>query len=300
MEKHDIPNHTDPTQLIGSVVIPAHNEAKVIRRCLDALLTGFTPGELDTVVVCNGCRDETATLARSSGHPVRVIELAIASKAAALRAGDAAALAFPRLYVDADVVLDGVAARRVLERLGEGAVVARPPIRYDSSRSSAPVRSYYRARSWVPAVLRSLWGAGVYGLSATGRSRFAEFPDLVADDLWLDRQFDLDEVEIVDCAPVVVSVPRRTGDLVRVLRRTYRGKAENRPASGVDRRANEVTVSTLRDLRQHAMAGPVAAVDVATYAAFAAGARLTLMLAPAARTAIGGVTWERDDSSRAG
>src|ERR1035438_1575828 len=95
---HDHRNHVNPMRLIGSVVIPAHDEAGVIRRCLDSLFTGFKPGELNVVVVCNGCRDDTAMLARASGHPVRVIELVRASKAAALRAGDAVALAFPRLY----------------------------------------------------------------------------------------------------------------------------------------------------------------------------------------------------------
>ena len=211
---------------LGSVVIPAHDEAAVIGRCLDALFTGFQEGELDVVVVCNGCSDETAALARSSRHPVRVAKLRSASKPAALRWGDAAAREFPRLYLDADVVLPGSAARVVLERLRSGALAARPPIRYEASGASAPVRSYYRARSRVPAVLGSLWGAGVYGLSATGRSRFGPFPDVVADDLWVDRLFDEGEVEIVDSAPVVVSVPRRSRDLLRVLRRTYRGKRE--------------------------------------------------------------------------
>ena len=161
---------------LGSVVIPAHDEAAVIGRCLDALFTGFLEGELDVVVVCNGCSDETAALARSSRHPVRVAKLRSASKPAALRWGDAAAREFPRLYLDADVVLPGSAARVVLERLRSGALAARPPIRYEASGASAPVRSYYRARSQVPAVLGSLWGAGVYGLSATGRSRFGALP----------------------------------------------------------------------------------------------------------------------------
>ncbi len=285
-------------RLVGSVIIPAHDEAAVIVRCLDALLSGFARGEIDVVVVCNGCRDDTAALARGSGHPVRVIELEAASKSAALRAGDAAACAFPRLYLDADIVLEATAARRVLERLSCGAIVARPPIRYDSSRSSAPVRSYYRARSRMPAVLRALWGAGVYGLSAAGRSRFDVFPDVMADDLWLDRQFRPDEVEIVDCPPVLVAVPRRTADLVRVLRRTYKGKAENRPASGVDRRSIAVTAGALRDLRRHAAGGPRAGLDTAAYAAFAVGARLTLLLGRAAVDRAGHIAWERDDSSR--
>lgn len=296
------PAHGDspPMTLAGSVVIPAHNEATVIRRCLDALCAGFAPGELDVVVVCNGCRDGTATAARTAPYPVRVIELAEASKAAALRTGDTAARGLPRLYLDADVVLDGSAARQVLKRLRNGAVAARPPLHYDSSHSSALVRSYYRARSRMPALLKSLWGAGVCGLSEAGRSRFDVFPDIVADDLWLDRQFGVDEVEIVDCRPVVVSVPRRARDLLRILRRTYKGKAENRPQSGTDVRANRITVSAVGDLRRHAISGPVAAVDAAIYATFAVGARLGLMLIPRAKASAGGKTWERDDSSRAG
>ncbi|HZB30810.1 MAG TPA: glycosyltransferase [Streptosporangiaceae bacterium] len=272
-------------------MIPAHNESAGIRRCLDALFAGVAPEELDVLVVCNGCGDDTAALARSSGHPVRVIELEAASKPAALRAGDALARALPRIYLDADVVLHGSAACVLLERLRAGAVAARPPIHYASSASSAPVRSYYRARSQLPALLGSLWGAGVYGLSEAGRSRFDAFPDVVADDLWVDRQFAPAEIEIVDCPPVEVAVPRRARDLLRVLRRTYRGKAET---AGVDPhgRGRETTVSTLQQLRRVAAAGPHAALDAATYAAFAVSARLALA-AP-----LSGVRWERDDSSR--
>jgi glycosyltransferase involved in cell wall biosynthesis len=286
---HHVADVSEPP--LGSVVIPAHDESASIRRCLDALFAGVALGELEVVVVCNGCADDTAAQARSSGHPVRVIELEAASKPAALRAGDEAARALPRIYLDADVVLRGSAARAVLERLRGGAVAARPPVRYKTSASSAPVRSYYRARSQVPALLASLWGAGVYGLSAAGRSRFDAFPDVVADDLWVDRQFAPGEIEIVGCAPVEVAVPRRARDLVRVLRRTYRGKAET---AGVDPhdRARETTLSTLQQLRRVAAAGPSAALDAATYLAFAVGARLALAVP------LAGGRWERDDSSR--
>ncbi len=280
---------------LGSVVIPAHDEARVIGRCLDALFTGLGPGELDVVVVCNGCTDETATVAQSFGHRVRVVELEGASKPAALRVGDAAAAAFPRVYLDADVVLPGSAARRVLERLRDGAIAARPPIRYDSRASSAPVRSYYRARSRVPAVMASLWGAGVYGLSEAGRRRFGAFPDLVADDLWVDGHFDSAEVEIVDCPPVVVVAPQRSRDLVRVLRRVYFGKSETASAPDPDGRAPETVASTMRDLGRLVAAGPAASLDAATYAAFAAGGRLAVSLG-----SLSGDGWGRDDSSRTG
>lgn len=290
---------TSPTAAaLASVVIPAHNEAAVIGRCLDALFAEIRPDDLEVVVVCNGCDDETAAVARASGHPVRVLELSEPSKAAALRAGDAAARAFPRLYVDADVVLPGRSACAVARRLAAGAVAARPPILYETGLASAPVRSYYRARSHMPAVMRSLWGAGVYGLSAEGRGRFGVFADLGADDLWIDRQFDRDEIEIVDCEPVVVTVPRRTRDLLRVLRRTYRGKVETAPPSGVDQRAVATTSSALADLRRLAASGSSGAADATIYIAFAVGGRLATTFSPRRERAFG-PGWERDESSRA-
>ena len=283
---------------LASIVIPAHNEAEVIGRCLDALFTGVEPGELEVIVVCNGCVDETAALARSSGHPVRVIELKTASKATALREGDTAARTFPRLYLDADVVLSGSSARKVAERLNAGAVAARPPVVYSSGQSTAPVRRYFRARSKMPSLLGALWGAGVYGLSAAGRARFGAFPDVTADDLWVNLLFEDDEVEIVDCEPVVVTVPRRTRDLMCVLRRTYKGKAENGLGFSGDNRARETTLTTLRDLRRVAASGPGAALDAATYAAFAARVRVGLALGTAVGAGTVAERWERDESSR--
>jgi glycosyltransferase involved in cell wall biosynthesis len=277
--------------LLGSVVIPAHNEAAVIRRCLDSLLAGFSPGELDVVVACNGCADDTARLARSVEYPVRVLELAEASKPAALRAAEELVTAFPRLYLDADIVLPAVSARQVLERLCSGpALAARPPVTYDARGSAPLVRSYYRARARVPAVMGCLWGAGVYGLSRAGRARFGRYPDVIADDLFVDQHFRRSEIEIVTSPPVVVSVPRRTADLLRILRRTYQGNRENRGLPYVSP-APATAPTTLHGLVRLSSAGPASAADAAAYLGLATLARLTLAVASPSR-------WERDDSSR--
>jgi hypothetical protein len=294
------PNQANPLLTsqpsLGSVVIPAHNEAGVIGRCLHALVEGFSPGELEVVVVCNGCRDDTAAVARSIPYGVTVIELSEASKPAALRAGDSATRSFPRLYLDADVVLTSASARAVLDHLsGPGAIAARPPVSYDFTNSSPLVRRYYRARARIPAVLGSLWGAGVYGLSAAGRARFDAFPDVVGDDLWLDKQFEAHEVQIVDCAPVVVVVPEGAADLMHVLRRTYRGKAEHRGPGKPAGRGKASVWRTLADLGRLLRGGPAAGADALTYATFAAGARLALAVATVTHA---GTRWERDDSSR--
>nr|MBA3488797.1 glycosyltransferase family 2 protein [Longispora sp. (in: high G+C Gram-positive bacteria)] len=62
----------------------------------------MTRREVDAVtVVANGCPDDTAAVARAAG--VRVVVLSAAWKAAALNAGNAVAIGFPRVYLDAYV-----------------------------------------------------------------------------------------------------------------------------------------------------------------------------------------------------
>jgi glycosyltransferase involved in cell wall biosynthesis len=277
---------------IGSVIIPAHNEAALIGACLDTLLGGFQPGELEVVAVCNGCTDGTAGAVRGSGYMVHVIELSSSSKPAALRAGEEIVKAFPRMYLDADVLLSSISARKVLECLRRGqALAARPPIRYDTAHSAPSIRSYYRARSEMPAVMRSLWGAGVYGLSEAGRARFGRYPDVVNEDLFVDQHFHSSEMQIVDCPPAVVRAPRSSIDLLRILRRVYWGNSENRHQGDSGPVPTPTAISAVRDLARLTTAGPAKAVDVLTYAAFAALARLTLAFTAPSH-------WERDNSSR--
>ena len=171
------------------------------------------------------------------------------------------------------------------------ALAARPPIKYDTERSAPLVSSYYRARAEVPAVMGSLWGAGVYGLSEAGRARFGRYPDVVAEDLFVDQHFARREVEIVSSPPVIVRVPCRTIDLLRVLRRTYQGNSENRAITRCRARPPGTTRSTLHDLARLALTGSARTVDSATYMALAALARVTLTVAAPTQ-------WERDNSSR--
>ncbi len=88
-----------------STIIPAHNEANVIERCLDPLAKGMVSGELEVIVVCNGCTDQTAHLAGGKSKHIRVVETEVPSKSVALNLGDNVACGFPRFYLDADVIL---------------------------------------------------------------------------------------------------------------------------------------------------------------------------------------------------
>ncbi len=52
-----------------SVIIPAHNEEKYIKRCIDSIkeADGIFPGNTEIIVVCNRCTDRTEDIAKENG-----------------------------------------------------------------------------------------------------------------------------------------------------------------------------------------------------------------------------------------
>lgn len=184
-----------------SVIIPAHNEASVIARTLHAMTNGAKLGELDVIVVCNGCSDDTAAVARSFGAPVRVVETDVAGKTHALNLGDETAKSFPRIYADADVVVSVEAIRILAGHLESGNVLAAAPTpNFDLAECSWAVRACYEIRSLLPSAQQGVGGSGVYALSESGRRRFGEFPSLTADDGYVRIQFREDERETLSSA----------------------------------------------------------------------------------------------------
>ncbi|HEY8473937.1 MAG TPA: glycosyltransferase family 2 protein [Natronosporangium sp.] len=270
-----------------SVVIAAHNEAAVLGRCLDALLDDGGDG-LDVTVVANGCTDDTAAVARARPG-VRVVELAEASKPAALNAGDAAAVGFPRVYLDADIVLPAAAVRQLAAAVaGDGPALAAMP-RRQLVLTGRPllVRGYYAVHSRLPVFATGLFGRGAIALSATGRRRFDRFPDIIADDLFLDSQFTAAEKREVPAVAAQVATPLRTRDLVRRLARVRAGNARLRAAAPGVRPA--ARLSWLRDV---VLRRPWLAPAAVCYVS------LTVLAALLARRQTRAGAWGRDDSSR--
>ncbi len=267
---------------LGAVIVPAHNEAAVIDRTLEPLAAAAASGVIELVVVCNGCTDETADIARAHAG-VTVVETDQASKSAALNLGDSAATLWPRLYLDADITITLLAVAQVLAELRSGSVLAaRPSSCFDVTGSDAVVRSYYRARSRIGWFRTALWGAGAYGLSEAGHDRIGPFPELTGDDLWVDAQFTAAEKCVVDTDPAAVTVPRDRHSLLHMLRRVYRGKAELPDLPGPGRTVRAV-LGTMR--------GPRTAWDAAIYTV------LTLV-ARHGSSQSANTMWERDDSTR--
>jgi glycosyltransferase involved in cell wall biosynthesis len=273
-----------------SVVIPAHNEARVLGRLLARLAPLAADGRAQVVVVANGCTDDTAAVARTRPG-VLVLELPAAGKAGALNAGDQVATAFPRVYLDADVELDPAALLALAGALPDDqALVGAPTIRFELAGRPWPVRAYYRVFTQLPYAREGLVGLGVYAVSRSGRARFAQFPALTADDLFVQRHFGPDERRVLPDVTFTVHPPRSTASLVRVRTRAAQGAAELAAARAGDAAfassAGDSVGALSRLVRQQPSLAP------------AAGAYIGITLLARARARTSGGRWERDDTTR--
>jgi glycosyltransferase involved in cell wall biosynthesis len=102
-----------------AIIIPAHNEAAVTGQTLQGLLRQVGEGD-EMIVVCNGCSDDIAGVARHFDPRVTALETDVPSKTNALNLGDRRARSFPRVYLDADVVLGEGALAEIVRVLKSG------------------------------------------------------------------------------------------------------------------------------------------------------------------------------------
>jgi glycosyltransferase involved in cell wall biosynthesis len=276
-----------------SIIIPAHNESSVIARTLKAILEGAEQDELDVIIVCNGCTDDTASVAGGFGERVRVIETSVAGKAHALNLGDQAAHSFPRIYADADVVINMQAIRMLAQRLERGDVLAVAPTpTFDLAGCSWAVRACYDVRSLLPSAQEGIGGSGVYALSEAGRKRFGEFPRLTADDGYVRIHFQPEERETVGSATSRVFPPRTMKDLIATKTRAHYGSLElaSRFPQLWRNRGERNHQSLLRLFRE-----PRLWPRLAVYCLVTALAKNRAQK----RLRDGNITWERDNTSRA-
>ena len=211
-----------------------------------------------------------------------VLDLPVPSKVAALNAADGIAGGWPRIYLDADVMLPPAAIPGLLRALrAPGVHAARPAFVYDVSHSTPLVRAYYRARFRIPAMSSALWGAGIYAVDEEGHARIAPFPPLVADDLHVENAFPAAQKAFPPTPPVVVHPPRTTRALRAVIARARRGADEQ----GVDDSA-QTARALLRTVH-----GPGSFVDAVVFAAVTVAARRRGRAPSSPR-------WERDETSR--
>jgi len=230
----------------ASIIIPAYNEETRIRGLLGTLTDPSINGEYDVYVVCNGCTDDTRQVAEQYAG-VNVHEIDGVGKYLALNEGDRlAGDAFPRLYCDADLRISPASITALVEALStEEVKVAGPTIHFAVEESTWPVKMYFRALA-SPVIAgwnsQHLIGRGLYGASRAARRRFEDFPDLTADDLFFEAQFDPAEMTVVPDAIVTAWVP---ANLRQLFRGEIRVAAGNREYGSAERNEDFVADHTV-------------------------------------------------------
>jgi glycosyltransferase involved in cell wall biosynthesis len=213
-----------------SVIIPAYNESAVIERCLRSMLVGAEPGELEIIVIANGCNDDTADKARAFGSPVEVLETPVGSKIGALNLGDEHARYFPRMYVDADIEVGIQALRDVAALLSDDSpiVLAAPQATFAYEGRPPLVRSFYKVWTSLPYFTENIIGAGFYAFSRKGRERFDKFPDIIGDDAFARLVARPDERRAIKHATFTIHPPRSLRSVAKIQTRARAGIYELR------------------------------------------------------------------------
>jgi len=278
-----------------SIVIPAHDEAAIISRLLEALVADPRAADCEIVVVANGCTDATVRIAKTFEPLVRVVEIETASKIAALEAADAAATAFPRAYVDADVLIDLPTLLALADLLDEpdGPLIASPRFEVDTAASSWPVQAHYRIWELTDYRRQGHIGSGVYALSREGRERFASWPDVIADDRFVQQLFATDERGTLEGHVFTVRSARTLGAHLRRTTRIARGNLEL-PDDGrlqPDDPIGDRMGNLIRRVARRPALWPAFAVYCAT-------STIPRMRAHRAIVANASRDWARDDTSR--
>ena len=234
-----------------SIIIPANNEAEYIGRCLEALLgqKELQPGAIEILVVANACTDGTARIAASytdaaqaRGWTLTVLDIPEGGKPNALNRGDAAASGRDRAYVDADIVCSPLLLARIIDALAtDRPAYASGRLKLEPAKSWV-TRHYGNIWARLPFVKQGVPGAGFFAVNAPGRARWDCFPDIIADDGYVQFLFGpMERVKVDACYtwPLVegfralVKVRRRQDAGGRELREKFPELAANEQKSSL-------------------------------------------------------------------
>jgi glycosyltransferase involved in cell wall biosynthesis len=220
-----------------SIIIPAHNEEQLIVTTLSCLLADEQLTRCQFYIVCNGCTDNTVTLIRSFIQTqnvclksrfidIEIIETDIASKTNALNIGIKNLTTEQVVLLDADIKIQGSEVNELIAQLKQLKLLAvAPKVSFNYQRSSFFSRLYYRmsSQSFYNQYHRL---SNVIALSNSGIERIKYLPDIIADDEFIRRRFDMSEYKIIDDVLFEFTCPKTIKSLLQVLTRVERGNLQ--------------------------------------------------------------------------
>lgn len=211
---------------MATVIVPAHNEASVIRRCLDSLAN--QPGMDTLIVACNGCTDSTAEIVRNEYPQAICLDIGTPSKVNALNEAEKHVSSWPVFYIDADTQLSQNAIQTITQALAadRNTLLAAPEPMIETSRSSWPVQQYYRIWLQLPYIQDGVVATCSYIITQAGRTRFHQFPPVINDDGFVRCQFERQERRNIPGAQIFITAPRDLNSLVKIKTRARLGNMQ--------------------------------------------------------------------------
>lgn len=209
-----------------TIIIPAHNEQKQIKNCLTPFIDFVGLDNLEIIVVCNGCTDSTAKIVQSLSDKFICLETPIPSKTKALNLGDEYAHSFPRIYLDADIVISLEAVYSMCAALSADNQATSLEPKMSLSKSSWCVKAFYDIWLALPYCKMGMIGSGVYTLSKEGRVKFDKFPDIIADDGYVRCLFKDNERLTTKGHFSIITAPRDIYSLIKIKTRSRLGRYE--------------------------------------------------------------------------
>ncbi len=210
---------------MASIIVPAHNEANVIRACLDSLRQ--QAGVDRIIVACNGCTDDTVSIVRTEYPELTCLDIATPSKVNALNEAEQLVSEWPVFYIDADTRLSAGAIEIITKGMqDEQLLLAAPEPVIDTSQSSWWVKQYYRTWLSLPYIRDGVVATCSFVISAEGRQRFSNFPSIINDDGFVRCQFSSAERGNVPGAKVYITAPRDLKSLIKIKTRARLGNMQ--------------------------------------------------------------------------
>lgn len=210
-----------------SVIVPVYNEGRRLFATVPPLLEGL-PAGCEIIYICNGCQDDSEAILRELvGGAAIMLATPVAGKALAIRAGEEQTNLFPRFYVDSDVVISGGALARLAAGLGSGIELVSPRIEHEFGGTAFCARVIHRYRQSLPHAREGAYHH-VLGISARGRARWGEFPDLWADDSFIEAMIPDDRKRLIKEVTVRTRPPQGLWQWIMVRKRWHIGHRQLR------------------------------------------------------------------------
>jgi len=278
-----------------SIVIPAHNEEKLLTKSLKYLLADNDLKNCELIVVCNGCSDGTvdsvtqfdtdfSSELSEKQISLLIIDEAKASKTNAINIGTNKSQFDTCILLDADILVRGNDLNQLIKVLSEQDLhAASPKLCFNYQNSSFWVRQYFELVKYSNYNQNHRL-SNVIALSKKGLTKLGQLPEVIADDEYIRRQFKSSEYAIIPSLSFDFICPKTIKNLIQVMKRVERGNLQLAQLNYSDKSG-----STLSGFARYPILSLPVFLLVKLYSVWLAKKQLKQ----------GKITqWERDDSNR--